>query len=79
MTCTIYSRSGQALSQGRLCIQKEKNDRLRLIYKSNNGNEIAGGIIPEDGDLEAATDELFDAFFQAWGMVDLTMATTVKG
>lgn len=79
MTCVIYSRAGQALSKGRLFIEPAEDHQLRLVYVSNNGNRISGGIIGENGDLEPATQELFDEFFRVWGMTELTMTTTVKG
>ena len=76
MRCTISSRAGQILARGRLVIEKEDSDELRLCFRTEGGKLIQGGIIDPDGDLTSAGKDLFRAFFEAWGMSDITLSAT---
>lgn len=76
MRCTISSRAGQILANGRLIIEKDDTGEQRLSFRTEGGRLIQGGIIDPDGDLTSAGKELFRAFFEAWGMSDITLSTT---
>lgn len=73
MRCAISSSAGQVLARGRLLIQKDENGEQRLHFLSDGGKLITGGIIGEDGELSAASEELFRAFFTAWGVSGVTI------
>lgn len=79
MRCAISSRAGQTLARGYLFIQKEDNGELRLIFKSDRGTLIEGGIIDPDGDMTAASQVLMRQFFEVWHMTDLTLTASSKG
>ena len=74
MRCAISSRAGQVLANGHLFIEKDENGELRLNLRTDGGKVIQGGIIDADGDLTGASKELFRAFFEAWGMTDITLS-----
>lgn len=73
MRCAISSRAGQVLANGHLFIEKEENGELRLNLRTDRGKVIEGGIIEADGDLTAASQVLFRALYQRWGMSDITL------
>lgn len=79
MRCTISSRAGQALARGRLFIQKEEEGELRLMFESDRGTVVEGGLVADDGDMTAASQELMLQFFTLWQMTDLTLTATSKG
>ncbi len=74
MRCTISSRAGQVLANGYLFIQKDENGELRLNLRTDRGKLIQGGIIDTDGDLTAASQVLFRALYETWGMSDITLS-----
>jgi len=76
MRCAISSSAGQILARGRLLIQKDENDEPRLNFVSDGGKLITGGIISEDGELTAASEELFRGFFTAWGLSGMTLVVS---
>lgn len=78
MRCTISSRADQVLANGHLLIQKDENGELRLSFRTDGGKLIQGGIIASDGDLTAASQELFRAFFTMWGMSDITLSAIAR-
>ena len=53
MHCSISSRAGQVLANGRLVIQKDDNGELRLNFRTEGGKLIQGGIVDSDGDLDS--------------------------
>lgn len=73
MRCNISSRAGQVLASGRLIVEKDETGELRLSFLTDRGKLIQGGIIDADGDLTGASKVLFRAFFEAWGMTDITL------
>lgn len=73
MRCAISSSAGQILAKGRLLIQKDDNGEQRLIFLSDRGKLITGGIIGEDGEMSAASEELFREFFTSWGVSGVTI------
>lgn len=73
MRCAISSRAGQVLANGHLFIEKEENGELRLNLRTDRGKVIQGGIIDVDGDLTAASQVLFRALYERWGMSDITL------
>ncbi|GAB4539397.1 MAG: hypothetical protein Tsb0014_29760 [Pleurocapsa sp.] len=78
MECAIVSRAGQVLARGKLILQKEDNDKIRLNLKTNGGKLIQGGIVEEDGDLSAASEVLFQECFAVWGMSGLTLTVNIR-
>lgn len=78
MRCVISSRAGQVLARGSLGIQKDENGEMKLFFQSDAGSLIVGGTIPDDGNLNSASQELFRQFFQVWGMSDLTLTAKAK-
>lgn len=78
MRCAISSRAGQVLARGSLGIQKDENGEMKLFFQSDAGSLIVGGTISDDGNLNAASQELFRQFFQVWGMSDLTLTAKAK-
>jgi len=77
MRCAIVSRAGQVLANGRLFLQPEAGE-LRLNLETERGRLIQGGLVAADGDLAAASQVLFQQFFEVWGMSDLTLTVTVR-
>lgn len=73
MRCAISSSAGQILAKGRLLIQRDENGEQRLTFLSDGGKLVSGGIIGEDGEMSAASEELFRAFFTAWGVSGVTI------
>lgn len=73
MRCNISSRAGQVLASGRLIVLKDETGELRLSFRTDRGKLIEGGIIDADGDLTGASKVLFRAFFETWGMADITL------
>lgn len=76
MRCAISSSAGQVLARGRLLIQRDENGEQRLHFLSDGGNSIIGGIIGEDGELSAASEELFRGFFTTWGLSGVTIVVS---
>ena len=74
MRCNISSRAGQVLASGRLIVLKDETGELRLSFRTDRGKLIEGGIIDPDGDLTEASKVLFRAFFETWGMTDITLS-----
>jgi len=73
MRCAISSRAGQVIARGRLLVDKDESGELRLNFQTDGGKLIQGGIITADGDLTAASQELFRQFRSAWRMIDCTL------
>ena len=73
MRCNISSRAGQVLATGKLIVEKDESGELRLSFCTDRGKLIQGGIIDADGDLTAASQVLFRAFYERWGMSDVTL------
>ncbi|HEY9621482.1 MAG TPA: hypothetical protein V6C78_13995 [Crinalium sp.] len=78
MRCSIVSRAGQVLASGRLLIQKDENDELRLDLLTDGGRLLEGGIIDDSGDMTDASRVLFRQFFEVWGMSDVTLTITLQ-
>ncbi|MGG6293390.1 hypothetical protein ACQ4M4_03115 [Leptolyngbya sp. AN02str] len=78
MRCAITSRAGQVIAYGRLLIQSTDEGQLRLDLQTDGGRYLEGGIIPQDGDLSEASQNLFRKFFDVWGMSDLTLTITMR-
>lgn len=78
MECKIISRAGQTLARGRLFLQHEEDGTTRLNLQTNRGTLIKGGIVAEDGDMRAASDELFANCFNYWGMSNLTLSINIR-
>lgn len=78
MRCAVVSRAGQILANGRLLLQKNEGGELRLDLETDGGRLIQGGLVDADGNLAAASQELFRQFFEVWGMSDLTLTVTVR-
>lgn len=78
MRCVISSRAGQVLAKGNLAIEKDENDEMRLVLKTDRGTLIMGGTISDDGDLTPASQELFRQLFETWGMSDVTLTAKAK-
>jgi hypothetical protein len=77
MRCAVMSRAGQVLANGYLILH-QTGDEWRLDLRTDGGRLIEGGIVEADGDLTAASQELFRRFFEVWGMSDLTLTVTVR-
>lgn len=78
MRCSVMSRAGQVLANGRLLIQENEVGELRLDLETEGGRLIQGGIVDESGDLSAASQGLFRQFFAVWGMSDLTLTISIR-
>lgn len=78
MECAIISRAGQVLARGRLFLDREDEDRIRLNLKTNGGKLISGGIVGDDGDLSAASEVLFQNCYETWRMTGLTLTVTIR-
>ncbi|MDJ0531619.1 MAG: hypothetical protein QNJ70_03835 [Xenococcaceae cyanobacterium MO_207.B15] len=78
MECSIISRAGQVLARGKLFLSQEEDGKTRLNLKTNGGKLIAGGIVGEDGDLSAASDELFNNCYATWRMTGLTLSINIR-
>lgn len=78
MRCAIISRAGQVLASGSLLLHQAEDGEWHLHLKTDRGRLIQGGVIGPDGDLSAASQELFRQFFEIWGMSDLTLTVTVR-
>jgi hypothetical protein len=78
MRCSVISRAGQVLANGRLLLSKNEAGELRLDLETDGGRLIQGGIIDEDGDMAIASQDLFRQFFAAWGMSDVTLNVTLR-
>lgn len=78
MRCAISSRAGQVLANGYLFVEKDENGELRLNFHTDRGKVIQGGIVDADGDLTAASKVLFRAFYEAWGMTDITLTASAS-
>lgn len=78
MRCSVVSRAGQVLANGRLILSKTEDDNLRLILKTDGGRVIEGGLIESNGDMTEASQVLFRGFFNVWGMSDLTLTVTIR-
>jgi hypothetical protein len=77
MECAIVSRAGQVLARGKLVLDKEDNDSLRLNLKTYGGKLIEGGIVDDDGDLTKASEELFQRCYETWRMTGLTLTVNI--
>lgn len=78
MHCAIISRAGQVLARGKLFLHQEDNGKLRLNLKTNGGKLIEGGIVAENGDLDAASEVLFQQCYETWKMTGLTLTVTIR-
>lgn len=78
MRCAISSRAGQVLANGHLFLQAGEDGELRLNLRTDGGRLIQGGAIADDGDMTAASQELFRQFLDVWGMSDLTLTITIR-
>lgn len=78
MRCAITSRAGQVLARGQLLLQATEEGELRLDLQTDGGRRIEGGLIGEDGDMTAASQELFNQFFAVWGLSNLTLTVTIR-
>jgi hypothetical protein len=76
MRCAVISWAGQVLANGRLLLSKDEAGELRLNLETDGGRLLQGGIVSPDGDLSAASQDLFRQFFAAWGMSDVTLNIT---
>ncbi|HEY9859067.1 MAG TPA: hypothetical protein V6D16_06150 [Candidatus Obscuribacterales bacterium] len=79
MRCAISSRAGQVIAQGHLILDKDENGELRLNFQTDGGRVIQGGAIASDGDLTAASQELFRQFRATWRMIDCTLTAKSDG
>lgn len=78
MRFTVSSGSGQVLAAGSLFLQVEESGEQRLCFRSDRGTLIEGGMVADDGDLTEAGQELYRQFFQTWGVMGITMASSEK-
>jgi hypothetical protein len=78
MRCAVVSRAGQVLANGRLLLSPNEAGELRLNLETDGGRLIEGGIVTPDGDMSAASQDLFRQFFAVWGMSDLKLTVTVR-
>jgi hypothetical protein len=78
MRCAVVSRAGQVLANGRLRLSTNEAGEQQLNLETDGGRVIQGGIVTPDGDLSAASQDLFKQFFSVWGMSDLTLTVTVR-
>ena len=77
MECAIISRAGQVLARGKLILKAEEG-RTRLNLQTRGGKLIEGGFVSEDGDLEEASEVLFQNCFNTWRMTGLTLSVVIK-
>jgi predicted amino acid dehydrogenase len=77
MECAIVSRAGQVLARGKLVLDKEDNDLVRLNLKTYGGKLIEGGIVDDSGDLTKASAELFQRCYETWRMAGLTLTVNI--
>ena len=73
MRCSISSRAGQVLANGRLCLEKDDSGDFRLNFLTDGGRLIQGGTISSDGDLTSASKTLYRQFFDTWEISDFTL------
>ena len=78
MECAIISRAGQVLARGKLLLKQEDNGKTRLNLETRGGKLIEGGFVSEDGDLEEASEVLFQNCFSTWRMTGLTLSVVIK-
>lgn len=78
MECAIISRAGQVLARGKLFLDREAENQMRLNLKTNGGKLISGGIVGDDGDLSAASEVLFQNCYETWRMTGLTLTVTIR-
>lgn len=78
MQCTVVSRSGQVLARGKLVLDRQNDEKMRLNLQTNSGRLIEGGIVADDGDLTAASEVLFQQCYETWGMTGLTLTVTIR-
>ena len=77
MECAIISRAGQVLARGKLVL-KQEDGKTRLNLETRGGKLVEGGFVAEDGDLEEASEVLFQNCFNTWRMTGLTLSVTIK-
>ena len=77
MECAIISRAGQVLARGKLVL-KQEDGKTRLNLETRGGKLIEGGFVSEDGDLEEASEVLFQNCFNTWRMTGLTLSVTIN-
>jgi hypothetical protein len=58
-----------------LCIQPTETGEGRLCFISDRGTVVEGGIIPPDGDLSEASQELYRQFFYQWGVMGIKLTS----
>ncbi|NJM44943.1 MAG: hypothetical protein HC860_01285 [Alkalinema sp. RU_4_3] len=73
MRFSVSSSAGQVLSNGTLRLSVDETGAQRLCFVSDRGTVIEGGLVGEDGDLSAASVDLFRQFFEVWGALGVTM------
>lgn len=78
MECSIISRAGQVLARGKLVLKYEDNGEIRLNLETRGGKLIEGGIVDQDGDLESASNVLFENCFATWRMTGLTLRVNIS-
>jgi hypothetical protein len=78
MRCAVVSRAGQVLANGRLRLSINEAGEQQLNLETDGGRLIQGGVVTPDGDMSAASQDLFKQFFSVWGMSDLTLTVTVR-
>lgn len=78
MECSIISRAGQVLARGKLVLKIEDNGEIRLNLETRGGKLIEGGIVDQDGDLESASNVLFENCFATWRMTGLTLRVNIS-
>lgn len=77
MECEIISRAGQVLARGKLVLKQEQ-EGTRLNLATRGGRLIEGGFVGQDGDLNAASEILFENCFATWRMTGLTLKVTIS-
>jgi hypothetical protein len=75
MRFSVSSSAGQVLSSGALRLNRDESGAQRLCFVSDRGTVIEGGLVGEDGDLTAASTDLFRQFFEVWGALGVTMVS----
>ncbi|WP_272147466.1 hypothetical protein [Spirulina subsalsa] len=78
MRCAIISRAGQVLARGQLILTPIEDGAWRLDLQTDGGRHVQGGPVGEDGSMTAASQVLFDQFFDVWGMSNLTLNVTLR-
>ncbi len=79
MRFSVSSSAGQVLSTGALRLNVDETGAQRLCFVSDRGTVIEGGFVGEDGDLTAASADLFRQFFEVWGALGVTMISQPRG